>query len=533
MLFKNTLLTIGLTITAATFANAQNWQQGPLNEEINSIVDERAPVLSPDGQILYFVRASHPENAGGKKDKGDIWQSERMANGSWTAPVLLKGRVNNEQRNEILGLSADGKTMFVNDAYRQDGRTGISVSQLEGGAWSAPRALELPYFKNASKEISGALSADGKVMFLSIESFNSRGAEDLYVLFRKGNGSYGDPKNLGSVINSAFQEVSPYLAPDNKTLYFASNGYGGAGSFDLFRSERLDDSFTAWSKPENLGPEVNTKGKETYFRIINEGKQGLYVSTQDSNGYGDLKVYTFPEPQEVVAQAEIQVEEATITTEISDSLKVSAVPEVKEVLGRRYLQLWVVDENSNELIAAEVEAVLEDSLAQIIIPHGHESVPLPQGKRLKEFRIKSEGYWGIEQAVNELVEEAASAYRFKLKPLEVGMNVRLDNILFQRGTAIMLEGGDAQLDKMYELLSENPNMVIEVAGHTDNRGSTDANRKLSLQRAESIKAYLVEKGIKKKRVEAKGYGSAKPVADNKREETRKLNRRVEFTILAQ
>ncbi|BDC99047.1 OmpA family protein [Persicobacter psychrovividus] len=517
-----------------TPAMAQHISQKSFDQTINSPHDDRSPVLSQDGKTLFFVRASDPQNVGGKKDHGDIWTAKHQQNGSWSAPAPLSGAVNNDQVNEILGLSADGKTMFVNDAYRQDGRTGIAVSQLKNGQWGKPEAVKLPYFKNASTMISGCLSEDGRVLILSMDSFNSRGAEDLYVLF-KGKNGFGDPKNLGSTINSRFQEITPYLASDNKTLYFASNGHGGAGSFDLFKAERLDDSFSNWSAPENLGTDFNTNGKESGFQLITGGKQALYVSTQDSNGYGDIKVFTFPEPQQLAEKQEIKVEENTIT-EAPLAAPIAKKPSVDTLQsGRRYLQIWVVDAQTNDFLkeGVELQAVFADSTAVIPMDFGQGSVPLPNAQKLKEWKVKAKGYWGEEREINLPVTELAEAYRFKLEPLKVGANIRLSNILFKRGTAERLVAGDQELNKVVAFLKENPSMVIEVSGHTDNRGNSDANRKLSLSRAENVRDYLIEQGIKKNRVKAKGYGSTKPIASNLKEATRKLNRRVEFTILSE
>jgi outer membrane protein OmpA-like peptidoglycan-associated protein len=492
-----------------------------LTAALNSAHDEQNPVLHPDGQTLYFTRANDSLNAGGGKDKGDIWKSVLNESGRWSAPVPLSGALNDALKNSMLGFSPDGNLMFLNQEYRHPGglvsNQGIAYAQRSAGTWSAPKKATLDYFVNSSSHQSGSISADGRVMLLSLQAYASRGAEDIYVSFYN-NGHWGQPINLGSDINTSDQEMTPYLAADGKTLYFSSNGHGGKGGRDLYVSTRQDDTWKNWSKPKNLG-DINSNGVDYYYFIDYTNEIAYYVTTQNSDGYGDIKA--------IDISVEARPDSALVA---ADYTALTEEPEPAPADQPKVLQGKVRNANTGEPVPAAVQVRTPGAFDNLNADpqDGSFNSSLPADLSTVEVAVKAPGYMSAEESVQ--LSEPVTSYTFDLTPLVVGSLFRLNKVYFERGTASLIDSSFAELDRLSEVLSENPTIEIELAGHTDNQGSSRLNLRLSRDRVEEVKKYLVEKGIEEARIEGKGYGGTRPVASNAGEQTRKLNRRVEIVI---
>jgi outer membrane protein OmpA-like peptidoglycan-associated protein len=381
-------------------------------------------------------------------------------------------------------------------------------------------------------------------MLMAVESRFSYGAEDIYVSLKRGGG-WSEPINLGRTINTRFQEMTPHLAADNKTLFFASNGHGGKGSRDIFTSTRLDDTWRSWSEPKNLGEAVNSPGVELSYFIPADSEYAYFTTTRNSDGYGDLRRIKLS-PDEIPEEAEPGVvaeepfsEEPVIedADSISVAIEVAAIeiePEAEEpqIAPITLLTGRVNDERSGNGIAGVIKAYTSlagDTIRTNSSADGSFSLKLdPQ----QSYTIKasSRGYLPAEITF-ESTGRGEENVSMELIPLEIGTTVQLDNILFRQGTPEMLPGSEGDLQKVYEVLKENPSITIELGGHTDNRGNGRLNLQLSRERVEAVKAYLINMGIDEKRIEGVGYGGTRPIASNSSEETRRLNRRVEFVII--
>ena len=541
-----------------TFINLSTYAQEE-HERIeggtNSSANEADPVVSPDGQTLYFVRQYHPQNVGGIADPGDIWYSELQADGSWGEAQHSGKTINNSYYNAILGFP-NAQTAYVQGHYvkgkKKPTTQGISTTQGKGSQWSFPESVNIPYYYTKSNHLSGSLHSSNNIMIVTLQSYDTRGAEDLYVLFKQSDGSWSEPKNLGNNINTPYQEMTPFLAPDGKTLFFASNGYEGFGSRDIFMSVRLDDSWRRWSNPKNLGATVNTPGTELYYRIPQNSEFAYLSSTQNSDGMADIvRVRISPEEEEVLEEADSTLaipEERPIATtqppietntdpEIPEEAPDTEVDEVSEPM--ILVRGTIAGESSQQPLSAEVifQSLKKDTpLLQTVQTDslGEFSVSLPRDDDYSML-VQSEGFIRkrdkVLLSVTELDETDVIVRNYQLTPIEVGVTVNLENVLFDRGTAHMLPGSDERLDEVVEFLQENPNVSIEVGGHTDNQGRADLNLELSRQRAETVRDYLVNQGGDATRITAKGYGGTKPLASNAIEEERSKNRRVEFTIV--
>lgn len=254
-----------------------------LGQEVNSDDEELAPMLSPDGQTLYFTRAFHSKNTGGKYAGTDIWISRKDANGNWTPAVNAGKPWNNKRSNAVIGISADGSTVYLSNAYNN--RSGISFSKLVAGKWTEPEFIPVPGI-NRDDFVSVYVHPSTDVMLVSMKGKGSYGEEDLYVSVKDSLGNWNQPRNLGPSINTSGFEHSPFLSADKKRLYFSSNGHPGLGSADIFYSDRLYDSWETWTAPKNIGEKINSKGFDGYFYCDNDSL--AIFSSLSSNNFSEL-----------------------------------------------------------------------------------------------------------------------------------------------------------------------------------------------------------------------------------------------------
>ena len=500
-------------------------------EKLNSAYDEMNPVVSPDGRTLFVTIANHPLNVDGKKDQGDIWIASLGEDSQWLPPVHGGSLLNDSRFNAVAGVSADGTQLFLLGHYANDGaiRTqGIAVSNRSGSGWSKPENISIPYFQNKASSLTGHVTADRAAFVFSAETYGTRGVEDIYVSLRTPDGRWSEPRNLGDVINTQFQELTPSLSVDGKTLYFSSNGRKGYGSFDIYSSVRLDDTWTNWSTPVNMGQAYNSEGREMFFRANELVGFNVYTSTKNSDGYGDVRITIMDEPYR---------------REVTDSVILSQLP-VRPDSGTRVVELdrepsaeknvrvhgRITNSKTGETIAAVVYfAAPARNVSTQATGDGY-AITIPSTDDYT-VRIEAKGYVSAMEKLDiHTYEMNDLEMNFRLQPVEVGTTVNMKDVLFEQGKTVLLAQSYPELDLVVSFLKANSSVRIELAGHTDNRGIPGQNVKLSQARVEKVKEYLVSKGIEGRRISGKGYGGAKPIASNDDEETRKLNRRVEFII---
>ncbi|WP_258105565.1 OmpA family protein [Marinoscillum sp. MHG1-6] len=476
---------------------------------LNSVDDESYLYLSPDG-VMVFTREKSKANKGGKSDPGDLWfsrngvidssRSEKMGGISWLQTPL--------------GYSSDGQYFLYSETSKSMGQYYGKV-MVYNPEDDRHVEIEIPHFSSLGEAQNGFLSRDGRILILSMENKTGYGVEDLYVSFLNAQGKWSAPKGLGSQINTEYQEITPFLAPDNKTLYFATNGRDGFGSFDIFYATRLDDSWRSWSTPINLGSPINSVGAETSF-MFNDGEDYAYfISTQNSDGYGDIK--------------RVLIQPVNSDAPVRDTLNVPFLEESKVVTFKAR------DAKSDEPLVFKIISMLGD--AQEVRSGGMQvgatqviEYAFSEGDSVI-LEFKSSGYLSktLHYTYDQIDE--SGEYVIRLEPLETGNTIVLENVLFYRGTDKMIETSQEELDLVREMMLENPEVKIFLKGHTDNVGNKMLNVQLSDKRVIAVKKYLVEKGIEAKRISGKGYGGSEPIADNRKEETRKLNRRVEFEVV--
>lgn len=504
-----------ILVVISTYSYSQ-----PVNPfaNINSPYDEQHPVVSADGNMLFITIAKHPQNIGGKKDPGDIWISVKEGE-TWSVPVHGGNILNNSSFNAVAGISKDGNQLYLLSHYKANGSSpstqGISVSQRTKMGWSVPQNITIPYFLNRSSSLDGFWQEGQSVFVFAAESYSTQGAEDLYVSFNKG-GAWSELVNLGNVINTPFQEMSPSLSADGNKLYFASNGRkDGLGSFDIYVSNRLDDTWTSWSDPVNLGAPINSDGRELYYREFSSLGFSLFTTTRNSDGYGDVRMMkdSANNPIEEVKPPVVEVAPVVLA---DNSIKIS---------GR------VTNSKTGEGIPAKLIFRSDSVYSANASKEGTYSIGVKPFKAYS-IEIQLAGYVNLSERLDiKSMDVNTLEMNFKLQPIEVGAVVNLKSVLFELGTTNLIEESYSELNVVVDFLKTNPKVEIELEGHTDNRGDVKKNLLLSQQRVDKIKSYLVSKGINAKRIKGKGFGGSQPIATNNTEESRRLNRRVEFRIL--
>lgn len=268
-----------------------------LGPEINSDAYEALLVFSKDSAQLFFVREGHPDNVGGIDDQ-DIWSAKHNGHLHWEAPVDFK-ELNNKDFNAVVGMSMDGQTVYLYNAYvkkKNQLDRGIAVSHKKGGHWSDPVKVDIKNFHLEGDHYGFFVNMQETFIMISCECKGTKGQEDLYVSKRESDGSWGEPIHLGDQVNSKGFEISPYISEDTYSLFFSSDGMGGEGDADVFVSFRLDDTWTNWSTPQNLGNKINSPAFDAYF--IMSQNDAYFASSRDGNS--DIYHVIAREPDPIV-----------------------------------------------------------------------------------------------------------------------------------------------------------------------------------------------------------------------------------------
>jgi len=288
-----------------------------LPSAINTAGEEILPIMSPDGRQLFFARALYSGNTGGKFSGIDAWYSDHTFPG-WKNPTNeMPGGVNDAGHNAIIGISRDGRKIFFLNAGTDEKVSGIYVVSKINNHWTRRELIQIPGIEN--RDFLGIhVSADADVILLSMKAPDSRGEEDLYFSVKTSTGQWTIPRNLGATINTTGFEISPFLSQDKKRLYFASNGHGGEGDADIFYSERLYNSWEAWTVPVNLGKQVNSKKFDAYFSIY--GDSVAYFASNRDGKYADLYEVRVTQARTVLAPGQRYLSHAQWNRELGGTV---------------------------------------------------------------------------------------------------------------------------------------------------------------------------------------------------------------------
>lgn len=265
-------ITLVLLLVSFTLcAQEQDVETQPkvIDPTVNSKLPEVKPLISSDGNTLFFGRRNSPENIHGIKDFQDVWVSHKDEKGNWQQATNLGENVNDRYANAICSISKDGKTAVFHNTYKKINQP-LAISKFQENQWTRPEPLIITDYYNHNEYSDFFLCFENAIIIMAVQREDSRGGQDLYISRLNENGSYSAPINLGDNINSSGEDFAPFLASDGKTLFFASTGHQGQGGSDIFMIQRQDETWTKWSNPVNLGPEVNSNHNENYFSLTSD-----------------------------------------------------------------------------------------------------------------------------------------------------------------------------------------------------------------------------------------------------------------------
>ncbi len=509
-----------------------------LGKGVNSIYDEYGPVISSDGQEMYFTSRRQYSKKSEKSiidDKyfEDIYYSE-LVKDVWSRAKRLDKKItgkNNTTNIAVVGLSPDKQKLYI---YKGDNKRGdLYVSTLKKGMWTRPKSLSK--FNSKYREVSMCISSDESTLyFISGNTKKGYGGTDIYISRKNNQGKWGKPENAGNVINTFFDELGVSLGQNDSVLYFSSKGHNSMGGYDVFQSALSNVGL--WSKPQNLGYPINTPNDDVFYVELPDAKTAYYSSNRES-GLGGMDIYKI-----IYLGAEKDMLAADVEDLLAGAKKpydnIYFAPLKKLAVDTSILMRGFINDSENQRpVIAKIELIDRDR-SQVVATAisdstGNYSVKLPETK-MYGVEIVAKGYLLYLDIVDlsQRTYDEVVVKNFLLDRVEVGAKVILKNIYFEFGKSTLKPESYAGLDNVVKLLQSNETIRIEISGHTDNIGSLKTNTKLSADRAKAVVDYLIQKGIAPSRLEYKGYAFSQPIAPNNTEEGRAQNRRVEFKVLS-
>ncbi len=469
-----------------------------LGDKINTAESEYFPSLTIDGKEFFITRRvrGHDE---------DFFSAKKIDTG-WTKAGPLGGHVNTDQNEGAQMISQDGQWLVFTGCDRREGWGGcdLYISFLTPQGWS--EAMNFGGKINSDQwDSQPCLSPDKRDLYFASRRLGGLGGSDIYVSHLLPNGIWTEPENLGPGINTKGDEASPFIHADNQTLYFSSDGLKGYGGIDLYYSRKGPKG--DWSVPQNLGYPINTIHEEGTLFIAADAKTAYYASNR-SDGKGGLDIYSFELRADMRPYKTLWVK-----GKVFDKKTTKGLPSAVEL----------IDMNNKQLISK----VQTDE-------QGNYLITLPVGKdyafivNRKGYLFFSDNFFFSQQSPDSIFEK-----NIPLQPIEANASVVLKNIFFDVNKFDLKSESEAELDEVVRLLNDNPTLKIQINGHTDSVGKAADNLILSESRAKSVINFLISKNINPARLSSKGFGASQPIAPNKTEEGRALNRRTEMKVVSQ
>lgn len=476
-------------------ANSYVFSPQNLGSNINSAALEYFPSLTIDGSRMIFTRRQNNDE--------DFYESI-LENGVWQKAIPLAGHINTNLNEGAQNISQDGEWLIFTGCNYPEGEGSCDLYiayRTRSGGFTDPenmgRVINTEFW-----ESSPSLSPDKKQLYFASNRPGGFGGKDIWMSTRVSSGRWGEPINLGPTINSSGDEGCPFIHPDNQTLYFNSNGHPGYGMTDLFLSKK--DSNDRWQMPVNLGYPINTIDDEGSLIVAADGKTS-YFASDGGDTKGGLDLYRFQLREDIQANRVSWVKGQVFDKKTKRGLPSSV--ELTDIATRKSIFSLQTDEDGNYLVT------------------------LPAGKDYA-FNVNRKGYLFYSDHFSMGIGNTDSALvvNIPLQPIEAGASIVLKNIFFNTGKFILEATSEEELDRVVELMNENPGMKILISGHTDNVGKDADNLILSNNRAKTVIQYLQKKGIAASRLKAQGFGASQPVAPNDNEVGRAINRRTELSI---
>jgi outer membrane protein OmpA-like peptidoglycan-associated protein/tetratricopeptide (TPR) repeat protein len=495
-------------------ADAEQVKIENMGDKINTEFSEHSPVISANDSVLIYT-ARRPECLGAKPEihfyDEDIYVSHKVG-GDWETANNIGKPVNAVGHDATISLTADGKTLYI---YRHKKAGGLYVTDFDEveHKWKEPRSVERP-LNSKFYEASIAQSADSSLLFFTSDRPGGFGGRDIYMVRKEGKGRWSEPMNLGSMINTAFDEDAPYFHPDGKTLYYSSNGPGSMGGFDIFVTELTGTEVNVWLDPLNMGAPVNTPDDDIYFVLSQDGKSGYYASGMEG-GYGEKDIYHIRFPYYPYPRRYHIVEVAGLVRDV-------------QTLDTLQAMVKLVDIETNRVLDSVLTGTDSSKYYFILEP-----------QRTYSLVVTADGYNSTTESLSTPVLADDDVFleknMFLDKPMskveEVTQAVELQHIYYDFDMDFIRADAAVELDRAIELLAQHPEYKVVLMSHTDWFGTYDYNVDLSNRRAKNAREYLLKKGVAADRILQDHFSENRPLDSNDNDRGRQFNRRTELRIV--
>jgi outer membrane protein OmpA-like peptidoglycan-associated protein/tetratricopeptide (TPR) repeat protein len=508
---------------------------------INSNADDYSEILTADGKMMYFASRRQVQKSGNRhhdsKFDENIFISHFM-NGSWAPAGLAGNELTTKYCEAPLFINSTSDMLYVYTGYSNNGD--INVSTNKKGTWKAPKPVPYPINTRGSETAFTISPAGNEIYFVSDHGKQNIGGKDIYFIKKLNDKKWSKPQNVGTIINTIYDEESVSLSKTGDTLWFGSRGHNSIGGFDIFLCIRNKSG--AWDSVKNLGYPINTPWDELFYNPSPGDDSSFFFVSNRSGGSGGLDIYhgQIQPPKKIILPPPPPKTDTVIIRDTVLIVKEVTPPPPAPVIQQSqsvFLAGKIRDSESGEPVLAKVD--LKDIASGEVVGttassdvDGSYRVNLPV-KKSYLIDLRATGYLSEVRRIDVPDNWSKDVYNLNIEliKVKVGKKVVLNNILFETGKSILTQGSYTELDRLFNIMTENAMMKIEISGHTDKTGSEPLNFKLSQARAKAVVDYLVKKGIEQSRIEFRGYGSLQPISDNATSAGRAKNRRVEFKIL--
>lgn len=476
--------------------------------------DEYLATISPDQQTMYFTRRAKKVNrrdgpAAKVRMVEEFTKAERKQGEEFEQGAPMPSPFNESYNEGGPSITADNTELYFTVCKDINGYLNCDIYYSERdayGYWSTPKSVGDHINLRDAWESQASVSANADALYFTSNRSGGVGGLDIYRCLRNEDGSWSEPKNLGSTINTKENEKTPFIHSDSRTLYFTSDGQQGLGGFDIFFAKAQTD--TTWEQPQNIGYPINTKDDDLGLFVSLDGKTGYFASNKYRQATGwDIYQFSMPEnakPEEVTLITGKLVDE-------NDEPIEDASLEIKNLKTREVTKIDVDKETG--------------SYARVVKTDPNEDLIVTVKKKGAAFSSKYVS--SKDQKLHGVVKAP-----LKVEKLEVGKEYKLNDINFPSNSYALGEESSSVIDEFIIFLKDNPELKADIQGHTDNVGNDQDNMNLSKNRAETVYDYVVQNGISPSRLSHHGYGETKPRATNDTEEGRAQNRRTVFVITA-
>ncbi len=482
-------------------SNSMSIEKEKLEDPLNQYSLQYFPVLTADGEQILFTK----RDGTGNFDKEDIYTAYAEPDGTWNEPVSIASTINSQYNEGTCSVTADGNILIYTscDAPDSEGSCDLYIAYKVNGNWQRPTNMGKKV-NSRSWDSQPSLSADGRILFFSSNRRGGFGGNDIWYSVMQNDGSWADAKNLGNIVNTAKDEISPFMFFNNEILFFASDGHQGFGGMDIFLSRVKGGEFSA---PENLGLPINDHLDQVALFITAQKDYAYFTElTSGDNGKDRSLLYRFKFPESIYLGENLTVTGGKVFNSKTGA-PIDATLSLVSLTNDSTLYQFKADGKTGDFMMLYPEKSISGLYVE------------KKGFLPKIYNVERDKLQNVKDLNIEMV------------PVASGEEFVFENIFFDFDKFELKAESISSLKRLVKFLQENPNVNILITGHTDNVGTPSYNQQLSLQRAQSVQKYLVQEGMHPARVLVEGKGDKEPVVPNTTLENQALNRRITIKVL--